>query len=438
MLPPYRYPERNTPIGSESDEIIPINEAVIMRTVVMREFGPPEVLQPAQVADVTAGPGEVVIDVELCGVTFVETQIRAGRPPRREMAPALPAILGNGVGGTIAGVGTGVDAAVIGRRVVSSLNGTGGYAQRAVAASGQPVDVPEGVALRDAVALLADGRTAFALINRAQLMAGQTVLVEAAAGGVGTLLVQLARNAGARVVALAGGQGKLALARQLGADVAVDYNAPDWPERVRKAAGSVDVVFDGVGGAIGQAAFGLLGSGGRFCPFGMASGSFAPVTADLAKERNVTLSLGTAMSPAENAALVGAVLAEAAAGRISPVIGQELALERAAEAHAAIEARTTTGKTLLTVTPLHRGADRLRGHALVHDAHPNSARRPGRRRGAQPSPAVARGVYPSAHGGALFAAAAGPAGAAEGHRDHPPGDERDRRAGNPDAGHAPG
>jgi NADPH2:quinone reductase len=328
-------------------------KAVIMRAVVMREFGPPGVLQPAEVDEVAAAPGEVVIDVELCGVTFVETQIRAGRPPRREMLPALPAILGNGVGGVIAEVGAGVDAAMIGRRVVAGLNGTGGYARRAVAASQQLTEVPESVALRDAVALLADGRTALSLVGRAQLTAGQTVLVEAAAGGVGTLLVQLAQNAGARVVALAGelpGQRKLALARQLGAYVAVDYTAADWPERVREAVGSVDVVFDGVGGDIGGAAFGLLGPGGRFCPFGMASGSFAPVTPDLARERNVTIVFGAAVSPAENAALVRAALAQTAAGRLRPVIGQELELERAADAHAAIEARATTGKTLLAVT----------------------------------------------------------------------------------------
>ncbi len=321
-----------------------------MRAVIMREFGPPEVLQPAEIAEVMAAPGEVVIDVETCGVTFVETQVRGGRPPRREMLPVLPAILGNGVGGTVAAAGAGVDATLIGRRVVASLNGTGGYAQRATVLAGQLVEVPGGVALRDAVALLADGRTALSLIGRAHPGARETVLVEAAAGGVGTLLVQLARNAGARVVALASEQRKLTLARELGADIAVDYSAADWPEQVREAAGSVDVVFDGVGGDVGRAAFGLLGPGGRFCPFGMASGSFAPVTPELAREHRVTISQGTAMSPAEHVALVRAAMAEAAAGRVRPVVGQELALERAADAHAAIEARATTGKTLLTVT----------------------------------------------------------------------------------------
>jgi len=309
-----------------------------VRAVVMREFGPPEVLEPAEVDEVTAGPGEVVIEAEFANVTFVETQIRAGRAPHRSMLPALPVILGNGTGGTVAG-----------RRVVASLNGTGGYAERVAVDARRLIDVPDGLSLRDAVALLADGRTALSLIGRAGLRTGETALVEAAGGGVGTLLVQLARQAGARVVALAGEPGKLALARELGADIAVDYRREDWPGLVRDAAGRVDVVFDGVGGDVGRAAFGLLGNGGRFYPFGMASGSFAPVTPELAAERGVTVLRGGPASAEESATLSRAALAEAVAGRLRPVIGQEFDLARAAAAHAAIEARATVGKTLLTV-----------------------------------------------------------------------------------------
>jgi NADPH2:quinone reductase len=329
--------------------MIPIGEAAVMRAVVMREFGPPQVLQLAETADAQAGPGQVVVDVEIAGVTFVETQVRAGRAPNPAMLPALPAILGNGVGGTVAELGAGVDSALTGRRVVTSLSGTGGYAERAVAAAGRLVEVPDGLALRDAVALLADGRTALALAGRARLGKGDTVLVEAAAGGVGTLLVQLARNAGARVVALASEDRKLQLARDLGADIAISYGDQDWPRQVRDAVGTVDVVFDGVGGDTARAAFGLLSPGGRFCAFGMASGSFAPVTPELAKQHQVSMVQGTGLSPDELTALVRTALAEAAAGRIRPVIGQELELARAADAHAAIEARATIGKTLLTV-----------------------------------------------------------------------------------------
>ncbi len=226
-----------------------------MRAVVMREFGPPEVLEPAEVDEVLAGPGEVVIDVELANVTFVETQVRAGKPPHPSMLPALPAILGNGVGGTVAGVSpaAGADSATAGagRRVVASLNGTGGYAERVVVPTTRLIEVPGGVALRDAVALLAAGRTALGLADRAGLGAGDTVLIEAAGGGVGTLLVQIARHAGARVVALAGQPRKLAIARDLGADLTVDYSRDGWDKQVRDAVGEVDVVFDGVGGTSG-------------------------------------------------------------------------------------------------------------------------------------------------------------------------------------------
>jgi NADPH2:quinone reductase len=163
------------------------------------------------------------------------------------------------------------------------------------------------------------------------------------------LLVQIGRNAGARVVALAGGPRKVAIARDLGADVAVDYGRENWPQRVRDAVGHADVVFDGVGGDIGLAAFGLLGAGGRFCPFGMASGSFAKVTPELARAREVTVLAGATVGPEELAALSRTAVAQAAAGRIRPVIGQEFELAEAAAAHAAIEARTTVGKTLLAV-----------------------------------------------------------------------------------------
>ena len=315
-----------------------------MRAVVIREFGPPEVLEPAEVAEVRAGPDEVVIEVEFANVTFVETQVRAGRPPHPSMRPTLPAILGNGVGGPV-----GEASPWAGRRVVASLTGTGGYAERAASAVGRLIGIPDELTTRDAVALLADGRTALALAGRADLHAGETVLVEAAGGGVGTLLVQIARRAGTRVIALAGQPRKLALARDLGADVTVDYSHDGWERQVRDLAGEVDVVFDGVGGDIGLAAFGLLRGGGRFCPFGMASGSFAPVTPELAQDREVTVQAGAGGSPEELAELARTALAEAAAGRLRPVVGQEFELAEAARAHAAIEARETVGKTLLTV-----------------------------------------------------------------------------------------
>jgi NADPH2:quinone reductase len=147
------------------------------------------------------------------------------------------------------------------------------------------------------------------------------------------------------VVAAAGGPRKAGVARDLGAAVAVDYRAPGWTAKV----GTVDVVFDGVGGSIARSAFDLLGRGGRMLSYGLASGSWADISPALAAERDVSL-VRPRTTPEESVALTAAALAEAAAGRLRPLIGQRFPLERAADAHAAIESRATVGKTLLVVS----------------------------------------------------------------------------------------
>jgi NADPH2:quinone reductase len=316
-----------------------------MRAIVQRRFGPPDVLEPAVLDAPKPGPGEVLIDVAFVNVTFVETQVRAGRPPNPRMAPTLPAIPGNGVGGTIGAVGDGVDLALLGRTVVASTGGSGAYAERVVVGAEAVIPVPDGVALDDAVALMADGRTALSLMHTAHPQPGEAVLVEAAGGGVGSLLVQLSAAAGAHVIAAASAERKLAVATALGADVTVNYARAGWTE----LAGPVDVVFDGVGGEIGRAAFGLLREGGRYCPFGAASGSFAGVQEADAAARDVRIARAGPPAPEQLRALAAEALAAAAAGRLRPVIGQRFALEHAAQAHRAIESRATIGKTLLTI-----------------------------------------------------------------------------------------
>lgn len=231
--------------------------------------------------------------------------------------------------------------------MVTTTGGAGGYAERVAVEAAGLIDVPASVALDAAAALLADGRTATWLVRAARLREGERVLVEAAAGGVGSLLVQLARAAGAHVVAAAGGPGKVQVARDLGAEVAVDYREADWPEQVREAAGEVDVVFDGVGGEVARAAFGLLDSSGRMLSYGMASGVWAGISEEDAAARGVAVVRPPAPSPEEMRELTSSALAEAAAGRLRPVIGQRFPLEQAADAHRAIESRATVGKTLL-------------------------------------------------------------------------------------------
>jgi NADPH2:quinone reductase len=180
--------------------------------VMLAEFGPPSVLTPAELPDPVPGPGQVVVEAAFANITFVETQIRAGRPPNPAMAPALPAVLGNGIGGVVSAVGEGTNPALAGTRVVTSTGGRGGYAQRCAVPAAGLIPIPDLLPADEAVALLADGRTALALADAADPRPGETVLVEAAAGGVGSLLMQLAKRAGARVVALAGGPRKLAAA----------------------------------------------------------------------------------------------------------------------------------------------------------------------------------------------------------------------------------
>ena len=150
-----------------------------MRAVVIREFGPPRVLLPTHMPDPAVGPGQALIEVQVANVTFVETQVRAGRPPHPAMLPSLPAILGNGVAGVVADVGAGVDTSWLGRRVIASLRGTGGYAERAIASADQLVAIPPELGTQEAVALLADGRTALLLVQAAAIQPGEVVLVEA-------------------------------------------------------------------------------------------------------------------------------------------------------------------------------------------------------------------------------------------------------------------
>jgi NADPH:quinone reductase len=306
-----------------------------MRAVWLTEFGGPEVLVPRETPDPEPGPGQVLVDVAYANITFIETQVRAGG--RGPVTVTPPVILGNGVGGVIAGGDT---------PVVTATGGSGGYASRVAVDAAEPYPVPAGLALDDAVALLADGRTATMLMRTAEPKPGERVLVEAAAGGVGSLLVQLAKAAGAVVVAAAGGERKLEVARSLGADEVVDYRSPEWPSRI----GAVDLVFDGVGGDVSRAAFGLVARGGRMLSYGLASGAWNPVSAEDAAGRGVGL-LRPAPTREELRACTESALAEAAAGRLRPLIGQRFPLERAADAHAAIESRATVGKTLLEVSP---------------------------------------------------------------------------------------
>ena len=281
------------------------------------------------------------MDVAYANITFIETQFRAtGRGPYTATPPFVP---GNGVGGVVAAVGEDVDPALVGTRVVAGTGGSGGYASRAVVAAADAFAVPDGVELDVATALLADGRTATLLVRTAEPKPGERVLVEAAAGGVGTLLVQLREAAGAHVVAAAGGTRKLDVARDLGADEVVDYREPGWAAHVARSTscstGSAGT-SPGPRSGCSPAAGGCSATAWRAAPG-------AP-SRPTRRRRGASRCCATPRRPTQLRAATRSALAEAAAGRLRPLIGQRYPLDRAADAHAAIESRATVGKTLLT------------------------------------------------------------------------------------------
>ncbi|TDB73189.1 zinc-binding dehydrogenase [Micromonospora sp. KC723] len=323
-----------------------------MRVVQAIRFGGPEVLVPGEAPDPVAEPGQVVVDVAVAGISFVETQIRRGTDRWHER-PGLPYVPGGLVAGLVSAVGAQVDPAWLGRRVVASTGATGGFAERAVALVGKLFPVPDGLGLPEATALHSDGSTAQGLVEHAKIGPGDWVLVEAAAGGVGSLLVQLARAAGAQVVGAARGSRKLDVARELGADVVVDYSEPGWTERVLEATGGTgpDVVFDGVGGQIGRAAFEVTARGGRFSVHGASSGEATVIDREEARHRGVeVIGIEQLFDFGPNSVRwAELVINQVAAGLIRPIIGQTFPLERAADAHTAVENRTAVGKTLLLI-----------------------------------------------------------------------------------------
>jgi NADPH2:quinone reductase len=263
-----------------------------------------------------------------------------------------PYVPGSGFVGRVIEIGSGVEPSWIGRAVAVDTGHRGGYVDRGVADADQLIPVPDGVGMEAAAALLHDGRTAEGLCEAVALHAGDRVLVLGAAGGLGLLLVQLARNAGAHAVAAARGAKKLELAAAIGANATVDYSDTDWLDRARAACGgdrAFDVIFDGIGGELGTAAFDLIATSGRFSAHGAASGGFAAVDLDLAEARGVKLNGIEAVqfAPPEARRLTAAAYDAAVAGKIRAVIGQSFPLARAIDAHRAIEARQVIGKTIL-------------------------------------------------------------------------------------------
>ncbi|MCX4434806.1 MULTISPECIES: zinc-binding dehydrogenase [Streptomyces] len=324
-----------------------------MHAIRLHTFGPAENLTYEKTEDPEPGPGQVRIAVAAAGVHLLDAALRAGaRGPAPAPTP-LPTIPGREVAGTVETLGAGVEGHWLGRRVVAHLGfAPGGYAELAVTDVDRLHEIPENLDFAQAVAMIGTGRTTMGILQFAELGPGSVALIPAAAGGIGTLLVQYARHAGATVIGLAGGPEKAARVHENGADLAVDYKDGGWPDRVRAHLGGkpVTVVFDGVGGDVARAAVDLLGPGGKHLVFGWSGEgiqSGGPLLVEGVSEQVLgPVMLRAAGGPDPVRTLELRALAEAAAGRLTPAVTR-FPLAAAAEAHRALETRATLGKVVL-------------------------------------------------------------------------------------------
>ncbi|MFS3126937.1 zinc-binding dehydrogenase [Nocardioides sp. Bht2] len=316
-----------------------------MHAIRHHAFGPADVLGLELLVDLTPQPGQLRIAVEAAGVHVLDTAIRAGRSFGMGQAPELPAIPGREVAGTVDLIGDGVERSWLGRRVVAHLGlGGGGYASQAVVAVERAYSIPDGLDAATAVAAIGTGRTASAILELSGLTSADTAAVTSAAGGLGALLLQGIRAAGGTAVGVSGGGEKAAIVTSYGA-TAIDHRAADWADQIDEH-GPYTLVFDGVGGVVGEALYRRLAPGGRLVRYGWFSDE--PPTYDDPQRRVIDV-LGPPIL-SRIAEFEQDALAAAASGVRVPLVSSHFDLADAAEAHRAIEQRRTVGKVVLAVS----------------------------------------------------------------------------------------
>ena len=322
-----------------------------MKIVRFYECGEPDVLKVEEIELPRAGQAEVLIKAEAIGVNYTDISHRRGVTREALRFPYTPGVE---VVGTIAEVGEGVNSLPVGTKVIAMLTG-GGYAEYILAPAGNVLPVPAGFDAIQAVALPLQGLTAYHLLSSfGRLQPGERILVHAAAGGVGTLAVQLAKAMGAgQVIATASTQDKLDYAISLGADAGVNYAEDGWAKRVLEATDGkgADLILEMVGGAMFNENFTCLAPFGRIMMYGAASGQRAAIDAEKLSARCQTVTgyyagfLGT--YPQKYLSGLQKLIGYALAGQLKPQVNHRFPLEQAAQAHRQMEARQTTGKIVL-------------------------------------------------------------------------------------------
>lgn len=317
-----------------------------MRAIQITEFGGPEVLIPTELPAPEPGPGQILVDVTRSGINFADTHQAENSYLAPSTLPMIP-------GAEIAGRTTD------GRRVVGLLNGGGGYAEKAVIDPNMTFDIPEGVSDEAALAMVVQGATAWVLLRKnVRMEPGESVVVHAAAGGVGTLAVQLAKHFGAgRVIAVASSEDKRKLAQELGADAVVDSAAPDMTAALIEAneGRRVDAVLDMVGGRVTDESVRALAPFGRLAFYGMASRE-QPKPVQLPNLMRFSTTVSGMWLPHAwllPGDVVGTAMRELftliTEDRLRPILGQSYPLAEARRAHEDLRGRGTIGK--LTLDP---------------------------------------------------------------------------------------
>ena len=325
-----------------------------MKAVVVKEWMDPSDLEVSEIAAPACEPGKVAIDVAAAGCNFFDTLIVRGK---YQTKPPMPFSPGGEVAGVVAEVGEGVTGFAAGDRVMSYVE-YGGFAERVNARPAATHKIRESMSFAQAAAMPIVYGTAHLCIGaRGQLRAGETLLVTAAAGGVGLAAIQLGKALGARVIALAGGAEKIEIAKRAGADVGIDYRAEAWEERVREETGGrgADVIVENVGGEIFEGCTRCIAWGGRLVVCGFAGGEIPSIRTNRILLKHISL-VGVhfgpmvANAPDELARTFAALMDLHASGKVEPLIWREYPLESVAEALAAIAGRKSWGKLVLTLS----------------------------------------------------------------------------------------
>lgn len=321
-----------------------------MRAIRVDQYGGPEAMRLADVDAPVPGPGQVVVDVDTAGVNFIDTYQRSGAYQR-----PLPFTPGLEVAGVVSAVAGGAESVAVGDRVVT-VAASGGYAERTLVEAAATLRVPDDIELSTAAAAALQGFTAHYLVHDTfRLQPGHRCLIHAGAGGVGGLLIQMAKRIGAEVFTTVGSDEKADVARAAGADHVIDYNREDFTDAVESVTGpkALDVVYDGVGRSTFDGGLQLLRPRGMMVLFGGASGQVPPFDLQrLNSSGSLFVTRPTLfhyMGPGEGQRRADDVFSWIADGSLDVRIGAEYQLAEAAEAHRALEGRATTGKVVLRV-----------------------------------------------------------------------------------------